>query len=116
MPRFVLLDHDHLRPHLDLMLEAGDVLWTWRLDAAPEPGPERQAERIADHRPRYLDYEGPVSGNRGSVRRRDRGEFDWLEQEPGRMVLLVRGDTYHGRLTLRQEAGEVWLMLFEPEA
>ena len=28
-----------------------------------------RAERIADHRPRYLRYEGPISGDRGSVRR-----------------------------------------------
>ncbi len=34
-----------------------------------KPGQRMAAERIADHRPAYLDYKGPVSGERGSVRR-----------------------------------------------
>ncbi|MEE9131612.1 MAG: hypothetical protein V3T84_16475 [Phycisphaerales bacterium] len=34
-----------------------------------KPGQCMAAERIADHRPAYLDYEGRVSGERGSVRR-----------------------------------------------
>ena len=34
-----------------------------------KPGQRMAAERIADHRPAYLDYEGPVSDERGSVRR-----------------------------------------------
>ena len=33
-----------------------------------KPGQRMAAERIADHRPAYLDYEGPVSDGRGSVR------------------------------------------------
>src|SRR5262245_43439326 len=32
------------------------------------------AQRLDDHRPAYLDYEGPVSGNRGKVRRLVRGQ------------------------------------------
>ena len=38
MRRFVILEHDHPKLHLDLMLEAGDVLQTWRLAGAPSPG------------------------------------------------------------------------------
>ncbi len=34
-----------------------------------KPGQRMAAERIADHRPAYLDYEGTVSDERGSVRR-----------------------------------------------
>jgi hypothetical protein len=34
-----------------------------------KPGQRMAAERIADHRPAYLDYEGPVSDEPGSVRR-----------------------------------------------
>ena len=69
MPRFVLLDHDHPTRHWDLMLEVGPVLWTWRLDAIPDRCASCQATRIADHRPIYLDYEGPISRDRGEVRR-----------------------------------------------
>jgi hypothetical protein len=35
----------------------------------PLSAPDLEAERIADHRAIYLDYEGPISGGRGGVRR-----------------------------------------------
>jgi hypothetical protein len=113
MPRFVLLDHDHPQPHLDLMLEVGEVLWTWRLEAPPGEGDPGPAVRIFDHRPLYLDYEGPVSGDRGTVRRRDHGEYDWQEQSPGRLVVRLAGRRLRGRLTLTQEAGDRWRLDFE---
>jgi hypothetical protein len=78
MPRFVILEHDHPFLHWDLMLEGEGVLFTWRLDALPEAGKTVAAERIGDHRVRYLDYEGPVSGGRGSVRRVEWGSFSWV--------------------------------------
>ncbi|MFG0282948.1 MAG: hypothetical protein ACF8R7_00870 [Phycisphaerales bacterium JB039] len=37
--------------------------------------PSFEAERIADHRRRYLTYEGPISGNRGRVRRLAEGQL-----------------------------------------
>ncbi len=76
MPRFVILEHDHPALHWDLMLEAGDVLRTWRLAAPPMNSHAIEATALGDHRHMYLDYEGPVSGNRGSVRRWDAGAFD----------------------------------------
>jgi hypothetical protein len=33
------------------------------------------AQRIADHRLAYLEYEGPISGGRGTVRRLDGGSY-----------------------------------------
>ena len=73
MPRFVILEHDHPVLHWDFMLEAGDVLRTWRLSAPPIRGAIVAAERIGDHRRLYLDYEGPVSDGRGNVVRWDAG-------------------------------------------
>jgi hypothetical protein len=76
MPRFVILEHDHPHLHWDLMFEAGEILQTWRLAQPPEePACEIVAEALGDHRRMYLDYEGPVSGNRGTVKRWDAGEF-----------------------------------------
>ena len=66
MSRFVILEHDYPVQHWDLMLEAGDVLRTWRLIAPPDKTQAVAAESLGDHRLAYLDYEGPVSGNRGS--------------------------------------------------
>lgn len=83
MPRFVILRHE-LPPtdtrglHWDLMLENAETLWTWALPQ--EPVGERMemiAARLPDHRPAYLDYEGAVSNQRGTVRRWDAGTFEW---------------------------------------
>lgn len=55
------------------------------------------AERIDPHRRVYLDYEGPVSGGRGTVRRVAAGAHTWAVFEPGRIVLtLTIGGQSHG--------------------
>ena len=76
--RFVVLLHalPTGESHFDLMIEDGDALATWRVDSDPAlVSTDRpvMCTRIDDHRPVYLDYEGPVSRNRGDVRRHDSG-------------------------------------------
>lgn len=78
MPRFAILTHDHPSLHWDFLLEQGESCLTWRLLKSPDSLGEIPAEAIADHRLLYLDYEGPVSGNRGTVKRWDAGTFEWL--------------------------------------
>jgi hypothetical protein len=98
--RFVLLEHEWIGIHWDFMLERDGVLKTWALDALPAAGPEREARHLPDHRTAYLEYEGPVSHNRGWVRRIDEGvytEIEWADD-------LVRV-----RLEGRQLVGEVLL-------
>lgn len=73
--RFVILRHDHPVLHWDLLLEHLTSAATWRLESLPRENSVISAERIADHRLLYLDYEGPVSGNRGHVTRVFRGRF-----------------------------------------
>ncbi len=90
MPRFVVLEHDHPLLHWDFMLECGAALRTWRLLAVPAPHRSIRAEALGDHRLAYLDYEGPVSGNRGQVRRWDAGTFRWAAEEPGPDAAEVR--------------------------
>ena len=68
MPRYVVLEHDHPARHWDLMLEAGDVLRTWRLAAPPGADQPIGATATFEHRLAYLDYEGPISGGRGQSR------------------------------------------------
>jgi hypothetical protein len=112
MPRFVVLEHDHPDLHWDLMLEVGAMLRTWRLAAPPEPGRSIAAEPLADHRLAYLDYEGPVSGNRGRVRRWDHGEFSpALEGPPAPVVVQLRGQRLCGTATLSRGDGEEWSFL-----
>lgn len=76
MPRFAILEHDWPTRHWDLLLEHGTILKSWRLLTEPHPGQFVVAEPIADHRLLYLDYEGEVSGDRGTVTQWDTGVYE----------------------------------------
>jgi len=105
MPRFVVLRHepsaDYERGlHWDLMLEHGESLLTWALSSLPlEPGPIK-AEQLPDHRKVYLEYEGPVSGNRGNVSRWDEGEFEFIRQSTEEIVVRLDGEQVCGTIKL----------------
>ena len=107
MPQFVLLQHDHPELHWDFMLESGDVLLTWRLDQIPGELAEIEAQALPDHRKAYLDYEGPVSGDRGSVVRIDRGSFELLKSSVGGLTVRLNGDRVCGEARLRQLSSRV---------
>jgi hypothetical protein len=109
MPRFVILEHDHPVLHWDLMLEAGEVLRTWRLGQLPEqPGCYIEAMALGDHRKMYLDYEGPVSGGRGKVTRWDTGSFtEEADSGPG-LRLVLAGARIRGRVRLEPVEGTTW--------
>jgi hypothetical protein len=111
-PRFVVLEHDHPFLHWDLMLEAGDSLRTWRLAAPPGPGVVTEATPLGDHRRLYLDYEGPVSGDRGRVSRWDRGTFTW-EREGEEPVVRLDGGRLRGVLRLERQPDGTWRASFE---
>lgn len=110
---FALLEHaapDGL--HWDLLIElpGRDGLATWRLDRNPlaAAGPIA-ATRIADHRRAYLEYEGEISGNRGVVRRLDRGDCTILDCGVDRLRARFAGDALRGEFeidtTFRRAAG-----------
>src|ERR1019366_9850463 len=102
MPRFVVLEHDHPVLHWDLMLEADGGLLTWRLGQPPLPSSAAiKATRLPDHRMMYLDYEGPISGDRGTVKRWDAGNFDEeMDSTPTVKILKMNGASLHGRIRL----------------
>ncbi len=82
MPRFVILLH---RPapnsneslHYDFMLEvtAEGSLATWRWNTIPTDSSDFTGIPLTAHRLEYLEYEGEVSGNRGSVQRKVQGAY-----------------------------------------
>src|SRR5215472_14006343 len=116
MPRFVILEHDHPELHWDLMLEAGAVLRTWRLATPPQPAQVVQAAASFDHRLDYLDYEGPISGGRGSVRRWDAGCFTWQTDAPERIVVLLHGARLCGLAELHHSEDGSWTFAVHPES
>lgn len=73
----VILRHDcpDGSHHFDWMIDAGEGLTTFRVrERIDGPGLDVfEAERLADHRRAYLDYEGEISGGRGFVTRVARG-------------------------------------------
>ena len=100
MPRFVLLEHDHPMLHWDFMLEWGSVIRTWRLDRIPAETATLAATTLPDHRLAYLDYEGPVSGDRGSVKRVDSGSFELLAETSEGITVRLDGEVLTGRASL----------------
>lgn len=72
-----------------------------RLESTPqgaEVGRRIRADRLADHRTLYLNYEGPISGNRGSVTRVATGRYEG-DVEVGRV-----------RVTWEQHDVQEWLI------
>ena len=53
----------------------------------------------------YLDYEGPISGGRGTVTRWDQGTYSvelWTDDE---IIVELAGGKLAGRVELRRQAG-----------
>lgn len=108
MARWVLLRHELADGswHHDWMFEhplagAQGGLITFKLEPSVSwpPGGKFEAERLADHRREYLEYEGPISGGRGGVRRVASGE---CEVEAGVEEIRVR---LEGRVFVGHAAG-----------
>ena len=111
--RFVVLEHEWNGVHWDFMLEAEDGLRTWSMNAPPAFGREQPARALADHRPAYLSYEGPVSGDRGRVKRVAQGMFQAIEWESGHVRIRLTGDQLVGEVDLSCSgpdctAGSTW--------
>ena len=120
MPRFVILRHamppNAIRGlHWDLMLEDGSVLKTWALGSPPARKTVIPAEALPDHRLAYLDYEGPVSGNRGTVTQWDAGTFEWLSRSEDSLRFQLQGRRVQVMVTLRRDKDTDWSLTCEGE-
>lgn len=89
MPRrFAILKHDHPFLHWDLLLEEESTARTWRLLRKPCLTEPIAAQPLAPHRLLYLDYEGPVSDERGNVERVLAGTYE--ADSPGAECLSLK--------------------------
>ncbi len=112
--RFAVQRHetpDSAESHFDLLVERDGVLVTFRvddLDALAElaEGERLAVERIADHRIIYLDFEGSISGDRGTVTLRDRGPGEVRPRGDGSLDLRVAGDRVRGTFRAAPAAPE----------
>lgn len=87
-------------------------------DAARQSAPDWVGTRLPDHRAHYLDYEGPVSGNRGTVRRVWRAPCQLLETTDTQIRVLLWAPTGHNPaetvpspITLRHAESDRWIMV-----
>ncbi len=116
--RFVLLRHelpgDRVgESHWDLMLEFEGVLLTWALPSLdfsnlPQSFASLGIRRLADHRAVYLEYEGPVSGDRGFVQQTDSGVYRSVpkmqnENAPRWSLVQLEGKQYRLGIELPME-------------
>jgi hypothetical protein len=132
MPRFVLLYHDcppnyERASHWDFMLESGDVLRTWALERLPLDWRAARsrtsavhpncpslavdssvaAVQLSDHRRDYLELEGPVGGDRGTVVRVAGGTYHSEQEAPGSWRLVLSSEDLASRVQLsRSEADD----------
>lgn len=144
MPRFVLLYHDcpptyERESHWDFMLEAGGVLRTWALERLPcewrvahartsavhrdcpviADGNAVTALQLGDHRVAYLELEGTLSGDRGSVARVATGSYVAGSDLPDKLEVVLAGGDIVARVTMSRNeraGGAMWTLAFERSA
>jgi hypothetical protein len=81
------------------------VLKTWRVPQWPLADVQ-QGEAFPDHRLAYLDFEGQLTGNRGTVRRVGTGKYETLDREPHRWVVRLTG-AMAGKLSIQHTGTSV---------
>jgi hypothetical protein len=109
--RYVVLRHEGIdEPHYDLMFETkpGSALATWRSDKWPIER-ETALVKVDDHRAAYLEYEGPVSGNRGQVRRVASGYYRLEKLSEMHWRLTFRDTLGFRQLDLTTQGGKKWV-------
>ncbi|HOO70915.1 MAG TPA: DNA polymerase ligase N-terminal domain-containing protein [Spirochaetota bacterium] len=108
--KFVIHHHVTVPEHYDLMLEEEDSLLTFRIERGDVgklvTGPPLTAERISDHRKRYLSYEGPVSCDRGHVSFFDRGEYEKISSDMTTFTIALTGEKIKGRYRFSRSSEE----------
>ncbi len=119
MARYVILYHECPArsprvSHWDLMIEQPAKLRTWVLPEVPVVRGPMRCEALQDHRKVYLDYEGPLSLNRGRVTRWDHGIYTVASEREDVVALCVRGVRLAGTITLLKldAEGMCWTYTF----
>ncbi|MCY2976121.1 MAG: hypothetical protein NTW52_15810 [Planctomycetota bacterium] len=86
--------------HFDLMLEKNGRLATFELFQLPIPGERFPVRRLAEHRIDYLDYEGPISGDRGHVTQWTAGHYLTAVESDNKWILELYSPRLSARIVL----------------
>lgn len=98
--RYAILEHRLDGVHWDFLVEDGPTLRSWAVDSPIVEGVDLPARALPAHRRIYLEYEGEVSGGRGTVLRWDEGTCEVIEWGEGRVRLILRGSQLVGSVEL----------------
>jgi len=104
-PRFVVQEHSARRLHWDLRLEHEGVAASWAIpNGIPDdPGQNRKAVHTEDHPLEYLDFEGEIPAGEygaGTMKIWDRGTYECLKWEKGKVIVSFSGGRLRGRYAL----------------
>lgn len=110
--RFVFLEHDYPTLHWDILLQQGNRLLGWRGDNHGHFLNGGHVVQTSDHRLIYLDYEGPLTGQRGKVQRVDGGRLIWRHCGEDEFIAEVQGERWHGVLELKKLDAKDWFCNF----
>ncbi len=111
--RYVILHHRaSASEHWDLLLEHDGALLTWQLPSPHLSTLPLRARRIANHRLAYLEYEGPLTGDRGTVTRVEAGRVTIRDLNDTLCAFDLSGGRFEGafRLELANPVVGHWLL------
>ena len=116
MPRFVVQLHDATTLHYDFRLELGGVMRSWAVPKGPslDPAVKRLAVAVADHAVERVPFEGTYEGatrGSGAVIVWDEGEFELVREEPGHIVVDLRGRKLAGGFALTRTGDDQWILV-----
>lgn len=96
--------------HWDLMLEAGDVLETYRLELPPEQitGQGCPAVKIFGHPLKFLTYQGSVNQGKGNVKITEKGDFKMLKKSQDCKIFQLEGKILKGKFRLVHIEADKW--------
>lgn len=113
MPRFTISLHTQKDSfHYDFMLEDNDKLKTWKLNSVDFSKPQIM-EQSFDHRKIYLDYEGELTENRGSVKIWDTGTYNIEKWEDNLILAKFTGKKLNTKLLITLKSDKVKPALWE---
>lgn len=109
--RFAVVRHETPQPedsHFDLFFEMAEALFSLKIKEWPESLECFECRRQFDHRKKYLDYQGPISQNRGTVRLWDQGVMTGQVKPEGAFELWLGGQRLCGRFVFEPLGDELW--------
>ena len=108
--RFTLSYHTKCsgkKDHYDLFLEDKDSLVTFSLDKPLSIA--KNCTKINDHRKVYLDFEGKISDEKGSVRIVEKGKLEYIEKLTDKISFTIL-DEKRSVIVIQRQKGDIWLI------